>query len=141
MSHCVLWSVPIKFPRFLMIVHTLGFSFLSSILITSILRYPWWAKNEGKLKPPGITNRGIRCVAQNFSPKPASVLGQLVGGDGAVLFEKTISLDPEHTDYVQSIYGGSGFRYCRFAVANKNLVKAWLEVEDDSSTSIVLEAK
>ena len=92
-------------------------------------------------KPPGITNRGIRCVAQNFSPKPVSVSAQLVGGDGAVLFEKTISLDPEHTDYVQSIYGGSGFRYCRFAVANKNLVKAWLEVEDDSSTSIVLEAK
>lgn len=92
-------------------------------------------------KPSGITNRGIRCVAQNFSPKQASVGAQLIAGDGSVLWEKTIVLDPEHTEYVQSVYGGTGFRYCRFNIANKNLVKAWLEVEDDSSTVMVLEAK
>jgi hypothetical protein len=52
-----------------------------------------------------------------------------------------VTVEPQNTAYIQSIYGGSGFRYCRFTVSNKTMVKGWLEVEDDGATSLVLEAK
>jgi hypothetical protein len=65
----------------------------------------------------------------------------VVSADGSVIFKNTITLAPGNMDYVQSIYGGSGFRYCRFTVTNKTLIKGWLEVEDDNATSMILEAK
>ena len=91
--------------------------------------------------PAGITNRGLRCVGQNFGKKAVPIFAEVVYADGTVSFSDTVTVEPQNTAYIQSIYGGSGFRYCRFTVSNKTTVKGWLEVEDDGATSLVLEAK
>jgi hypothetical protein len=69
------------------------------------------------------------------------IFAEVVYADGTVNFSDTVTVEPQSTAYIQSIYGGSGFRYCRFTVSNKTMVKGWLEVEDDGATSLVLEAK
>lgn len=91
--------------------------------------------------PAGVTNRGIRCVGQNFGNKAVPIFAEVVYADGSVTFSSTVTVEPQNTAYIQSVYGGSGFRYCRFTIGNKKTTKGWLEVEDDGATSIVLEAK
>lgn len=91
--------------------------------------------------PAGIANRGLRCVGQNFGKKAVPIFAEVVYADGTVTFSDTVMVEPQNTAYIQSIYGGAGFRYCRFTVSNKTTVKGWLEVEDDGATSFVLEAK